>query len=83
MKKIIYAVGLLLLPVSYIAIQLLNDQPIEWTVLLLILLILSPLLLWKQIGRAEETYDSMTPEERKKAVGKVVKEVARRAGGED
>jgi hypothetical protein len=69
MKKVIYAAGLLLLPIAYIAVQKLNGQPIDWAVLLLILVILSPLLLWKQIGGVEKTFNSMTPEEQKRLLG--------------
>lgn len=75
MKKIIYAVGLISLPIIYIVLMLITEQKIEYSVLGLMLLIISPILIFgNKIGKIENKFNSMSNEE-KVDIGK---EVAKR-----
>ncbi len=67
MKKILFTIGLVMLPISYIGVQKLNDQPIEWAALGLMALILLPLLFFKQIRKVEKTFDSLSDDEKKRS----------------
>ena len=55
MKKWLYGVGLLLLPISYIGLMLLTEQPVDWWVLGLMALIVMPILLLLFSGKIAVT----------------------------
>jgi hypothetical protein len=76
LKKIIYAVGLISLPIIYIVLMLITEQKIEYSVLGLMLLIISPILIFgNKIGKIENKFNSMSNEEKVDIGKEVVKKI--------
>ena len=84
MKKWFYGVGLALLPITYISLMKLNSEPIEWSVIGFMALIIAPILLFsKKIGAIEKKVNEMTDAEKLKVTAKVVSKVVRKSVGAD
>ena len=84
MKRWIFGIGLVLLPVAYVGVCVLNQQPVEWPVLGLMVLIVLPLLVFgKRITAVEKEVNAMSDADKAKAVAKVAAKVARRQLGSD
>jgi hypothetical protein len=76
--------GVVLLPVSYVGLMYLTQQPIEWPVLALMALIVLPILVFrKSIGAVEQQVDAMTDAEKAQAAAKVAAKLVRRSVGSD
>jgi len=84
MKYWLCGIGLVMLPISYVGMMLLTGQPIEWSVLGLMALIVLPILIFrKRINAAEKQVNAMTDEEKARAIAKAAALVAKRAAGSD
>jgi len=84
MKYWLYGIGLVMLPVSYVGLMLLTGQPIEWSVLGLMALIVLPILIFrKRINAAEKEVNAMTDEEKVRVIAKTAARAAKRAIGSD
>lgn len=84
MKPWIHGIGLALLPVSYIGLKYFTKEPIEWSVLVLMALIVLPIIVFrKQIGSLEQRVDAMSDEEKLHGMAEAAKKVARRAAGSE
>ncbi len=84
MKAWLYILGLLLLPAAYVGLMLMNQQPIEWSVLALMALIILPIVVFrKRIGAVEKQFNAMSDEDKLKTIGKAASTVARRSVGSD
>jgi len=82
MKPWLLGIGLLLLPIGYIALMSFNEQPVEWYVVGLMALIVVPIFVFrKAITATEKKFDAMSGKEQLDAVVDAAKKVARRSGG--
>jgi len=84
MKKWIYGGALALLPLAYVALMYLTHEPIDWTVLALMSLIVLPVIIFrKRIDATEKRVNAMSDEEKLKGVAKAVAKVASRHLGSE
>lgn len=83
MKKVLYAVGLISLPFIYVASVRLSGDPIDWKVIALMFVIISPLLFWKKINKMEEQFNSLSDKDKLSTIGRVMKKVLGRIAGLD
>lgn len=81
MKKILYGIGLISLPIVYVGLMLGTDQPIEWSVLVLMALICVPLLFWIVIGKVEKDFNALSDKEKIAKVASAAKTIARKGVG--
>lgn len=81
MKKLIYGAGLISLPLVYVGLMLGTSQPIEWSVLGLMVLVCAPLLLWKVVGKAERDFNALSDKEKIAKVANAAKTIARKGAG--
>ena len=84
MKVWIYGIGLALLPISYVGLMLFTKEPIEWSVLGLMALIVLPIIFFrKRIGAVEVQFNAMSDQEKMRVIAKAATKVARKASGSD
>jgi hypothetical protein len=80
MKKWIFGFGLTLLPVCYVGLMLATHEPIDWIVLVLIMVIVVPIFIFRtRINRVEKEFNAMSGKEQAKAIAKAAAHVAKSA----
>ena len=77
MKKIIYGICIISLPFIYVGSTYITDQPVEWSALGLMALILSPVFFWKVIGKIERDFNALPDQEKIKVITKSAIKVAK------
>jgi len=84
MKRWIFGIGLVLLPVAYLGVCYMNQQPVEWPVFGLMALIVLPLLIFgKRITAVEQEVNAMSDADKAKAVAKAAAKLAKQHIGAD
>jgi hypothetical protein len=84
MKMIIYAIGLISLPIIYVALMHITEQKIDLGILGLMLLIILPILIFgRKIGVIEKKFDSMSNEEKAKTIKDTGKKILKKTSGID
>ena len=69
MKRWIFGIGLLLHPLAYVGVCVLNQQPVEWPVFGLMAFIVLPLLVFgKRITTVEKKVNAMSDANQAKVV---------------
>ena len=84
MKKWIYASAAAALPLAYVLLMHVTDEPIDWTVLAFMALVILPIFVFsKRIGALEKQVNAMSDSDKLKVIGKTAATVARRASGQE
>ena len=80
MKKWTLGIGLALLPALYVGLMLATGQPIEWSVVALMALIVVPIFIFRtRVNRIEKQFNEMSGKEQAKVIAKGVAQVAKQA----
>ena len=84
MKFWIYSIALALLPVVYVGLMLLTGEPIDWSVLGWMAVIVLPIIVFrKSISKTEDQFNALSDQEKRDAVAKAVSVVANKTSGRD
>jgi ABC-type bacteriocin/lantibiotic exporter with double-glycine peptidase domain len=79
-KNWILGIGLALLPLCYVGLMLATHEPIDWTVLVLIVVIVVPIFIFRtRINKVEKEFNAMSGKEQAQAVAKAAGHVAKQA----
>lgn len=80
MKKWVLGIGLAMLPIAYVGLMVATAQPIEWSVVALMALIVVPIFIFRtRVNRIEKQFNAMSGKEQAKVIAKGVTHVAKQA----
>ena len=80
MKNWILGIGLALLPLCYVGLMVATHEPIDWIVLVVMLVIIVPIFIFRtRINKVEKEFNAMSGKEQVKAIAKVAEHVAKHA----
>ena len=78
MKNWIFGIGLALLPLCYVGLMLVTHEPIDWIVLVLMLVIIVPIFVFRtRINKVEKEFNAMSGKEQAQAIAKAGGHVAK------
>jgi len=80
LKNWILGIGLALLPLCYVGLMVATHEPIDWIVLVVMLVIIVPIFIFRtRINKVEKEFNAMSGKEQVKAIAKVAEHVAKHA----
>ena len=84
MKFWFYGIALALLPIIYVGLMYFTGEPIEWSVLVFMALILPPLLIFRRkITSIEQEFNAMPDQKKMKVIAKTAEKIVRKAASSD